>query len=730
MDRIRCLVLLAALAVFSAAEPQYFPQSNVSTWDQARLHCQMCYKELVSLNPNNIRELVHNLKNDSWIGLRKNLNNISLPWSHWSNGDPLTFQNWYPGRPKLSKPKDPVVNIMNYYSVTNSPSTCGCCCNPADTLAVSSPYSSYSPSASDNDMDYNMTASSVTARPTATTMTTGGTSNTVTTPNRDVTTAFFSGVTSSTNTDAIDTYIEDPCIVLLSCGLWYDKDCSQPLPFICYEDRFYGHANMSSLTLHTGTLNWTPGPGNIVDYRLEVRAVNYTLIKNLSILNGTNLSYFLSNLTAGTQYQIQVFPIKCDRDLNPENVSFYTKPDLIENLNITIISEAKVTLSWSPPEGNCDSYTVRVNGSKVNSTNSVNTNVTGLTAGTFYRFEVNAEVKDLSISGEPRNISCYTKPSMVNNLSVTDFTSDQVNFDWDPPYGNTSGYRVSFIGSTNGTNRTTDTKYSVTGLQAGSMVTLTVVALVPDASVESDPVSKTGRTKPGSVTNLTKRDVHSSNISVSWEPPQGNYECFSVGLQLISNPLMNWTSNTTSNNSTFTDLKAGVEYRVSVYTKNGDLFSAEANISVFTRPTIPTSLRVTHVDHTAISLTWNPPQASQDVLLHYQINGTSHFNDCSINSFTQVVNTSDLNHTFEKLYSGTKYNFSVAVMAGTEIGPSLNISQATLTNRTVLMVSMECSSSQPLQCEKPVTMQAVLMQLNNHFGNSFSDNVNWTVIWK
>ncbi len=59
------------------------------------------------LTPETIRIIAQNLTSDYWIGLRKNFSSTSnqtLSWSRWANGDPLTFQNWYPGWPVFKSP--------------------------------------------------------------------------------------------------------------------------------------------------------------------------------------------------------------------------------------------------------------------------------------------------------------------------------------------------------------------------------------------------------------------------------------------------------------------------------------------------------------------------------------------------------------------------------------------------------------------------------------------------
>ncbi|XP_052005844.1 integumentary mucin A.1-like [Xyrauchen texanus] len=102
------MLWLTFLASVIRAEEQYFLLSsgtnntNGTTWDEARFYCQVCYKELATINSRNVHLIVQNLISDYWIGLRESFNG-SIPWSKWSNGDPVTYQNWYPGHPVPKK---------------------------------------------------------------------------------------------------------------------------------------------------------------------------------------------------------------------------------------------------------------------------------------------------------------------------------------------------------------------------------------------------------------------------------------------------------------------------------------------------------------------------------------------------------------------------------------------------------------------------------------------------
>ncbi|RXM91656.1 Receptor-type tyrosine-protein phosphatase eta [Acipenser ruthenus] len=93
---------------------------------------------------------------------------------------------------------------------------------------------------------------------------------------------------------------------------------SDPVNVTTYTNRFYGNLTVSNVSLTNVSLSWTPGPGNVSQYRVEVSG------NTSQVLNSTGLTALVDSLTPGSLYRFQVFPVKCDRDLNPENATVYT----------------------------------------------------------------------------------------------------------------------------------------------------------------------------------------------------------------------------------------------------------------------------------------------------------------------------------------------------------------------------------------------------------------------
>lgn len=81
-----------------------------------------------------------------------------------------------------------------------------------------------------------------------------------------------------------------------------------------------GAVNVTEIRASSASLSWLPAPGDIQYYRVEITG------DQAWVVNESNLTFSLDldNLTAGTGYNISVFPVKCDRDLNSQNRTFYT----------------------------------------------------------------------------------------------------------------------------------------------------------------------------------------------------------------------------------------------------------------------------------------------------------------------------------------------------------------------------------------------------------------------
>ncbi|XP_064184888.1 receptor-type tyrosine-protein phosphatase beta [Anguilla rostrata] len=685
-------ILFLIVCACCSSERQYFAQRNASTWEEARQHCQLCYKELVSLTSDNIQILAQNLNSDYWIGLRKDLNN-SMFWSQWSNGDPMTFQNWYPGQPKLPKPQPKPMHTVNLGDFCSNFNITEHSYLQDDVCVIE--VEEFCMNTTSVKTEYIPSESMLLSR------------------------------TNFTEEEEMEVP-ENPCVSLLSSGLWFEKKCTDVLPYICYEDRFYGKVAISNVTLSSMTVSWMAGPGNIALYRVEVRG-DIHLTENT-----TDLIMNFYNLTSGTKYRVQVFPVKCERDLNPQNVTFYTKPGSVRHLGVINVTMDSAFLSWVQPIGNHSFYKVKVNGHSSLATLNVTNEyiqIENLRPGQNYTFIVNAEVEDLSRTGDTDSTSAYTLPDKVRELTANEVTMDTIMLTWMPPEGSSCCYRVHVQqGKTRKIllNQTlVGTNLTVKNLTAGTEFQLSVAAragAMPNDSVEGEAFTIMYYSKPSPVKNLI---LNSSNdcIMARWDPPDGNFDFYR--LKLEQGNFIEATTNETFH--TFQNLNSAVNYTVTIYTELMQKSRQSDGVSkwIFTLPIKPENLQVVNSTMQSISLEWDVPEKLQGSPVTYRVEFTAAFWNHIGRMEVQKNNV-----MLTGLKSGTSYKFDVKTLAGNLSSESISTFALTEPEKTTLVLMIQCSSETPLFCEEPNTADKIFEELNKIVKGKLEDQVYWRLEWK
>lgn len=261
------IVSVSPVVTVMSAERDYFPILNQTTWAVARNHCQICYKDLSPITPTNAEVIGLMLNSDYWIGLRRNMNGSKF-WSRWVNGEPVLYQNWYPGHPVPKKkpvpqptcppppPPPPVINNTKP-EVLQCPAfakLCSCLNSSEDDIDPTTMYNIYNNNTSPlgimwcpallklctclNSSKDNQT--SITKPTTVFTTSTYVTSPTSPTPTMLLSTSSPEIIISEPE------YIEDSCVVLLSFGMWQEKQCNESLPYICYDGKDFCFLNSTS----------------------------------------------------------------------------------------------------------------------------------------------------------------------------------------------------------------------------------------------------------------------------------------------------------------------------------------------------------------------------------------------------------------------------------------------------------------------------------------------------
>lgn len=244
-------------------EREYFHISNQTTWDDARNHCQICYKDLTPITPTNAEVIGFNLSSDYWVGLRQIMNGSNF-WQRWVNGEPVLYQNWYPGHPipkkkpepqptcpppPPSSPPTPAPPINNtkpeVFQCPAFAKLCSCLTSHENNSHDFDPSIIYNihndtflsglmwcPALSKLCACLNSSEDNETFITESTTVLT--TSSLLTTP----ATTMLPAISFPQITISEPEYIEDSCVALLIFGMWQEKQCNETLPYICYDGKY------------------------------------------------------------------------------------------------------------------------------------------------------------------------------------------------------------------------------------------------------------------------------------------------------------------------------------------------------------------------------------------------------------------------------------------------------------------------------------------------------------
>jgi len=158
-------------------------------------------------------------------------------------------------------------------------------------------------------------------------------------------------------------------------------------------------------------LSWTSPGGDISSYIVYRGA---TAIQT----NSTNTSYSDGAAAPGSQYSYTVTAVAGGYESAPSNaLSAATYPAVPTGLSLTVDSKSQITVDWSAPTGNVDSYVVYIDNASRPSTTAISDAVTGLTSNTEYAFKVDATANGLT-STQTGTINATTKVSWADDIMV------------------------------------------------------------------------------------------------------------------------------------------------------------------------------------------------------------------------------------------------------------------------------------------------------------------------
>ncbi|XP_078076609.1 receptor-type tyrosine-protein phosphatase eta [Mustelus asterias] len=390
---------------------------------------------------------------------------------------------------------------------------------------------------------------------------------------------------------------------------------------------------------------------------LKIEVVNFTTIPGL--LPGTNYTISVMTIIAnGTKSE-------------PVVANIFTMPNEVLNVMVVDVGTDFVFLNWTRPPDYKNGYQYMIltegnpnpTGENGNITVRIeNATIKGLTSGTKYDFTITTVTADGTRGDSVRKFS-YTKPNPVRNIQIVSVGTNSISLNWGEPIEDRNEYSYMVVtkksdAPISDTRTTTVTMKNITveGLISGINYNFAVITLAADGT-SADSMTISSYTKP---VQIPKENITVNNngtidkLIVSWPPPPGNVEKFFVIVQdVITSDQINSTDSTSP--VTFTNLRPGRKYSITVITNSGPFNVTSLNVLGITVPSKPGSIHVTAFSTNSISLNWGEPADMDNE--RYTFNVT-YRNDSVTESMTATRNVT----TISNLISGTNYTIYVATI--------------------------------------------------------------------
>ncbi|XP_056317865.1 receptor-type tyrosine-protein phosphatase eta [Danio aesculapii] len=420
----------------------------------------------------------------------------------------------------------------------------------------------------------------------------------------------------------------------------------------------------------------------------------YFLIINCTSVCCGNFSTNSTSNLIFTQLNSTSVYVNWTDQLISTNQSFTLRPEPVFNLSVNSITVSSMILAWTPPYGSSPYYKVAWVGNLA-LTNQISMQISSLSPGTKYNFNVTSVATDNSTEGRATTISQNTSPAQVQNITVVNYTNSSATVVWVVPDGHVDSYTVNC--STQSIPNINNSSITISNLLPGRLFNLTVTSISGVLTNVSNIVQFATKPNPPEAAGVSGQTF--SSISLLWSTPLNmSGMAVSYGVSYVTvQPGVNLSLTTSSYMTNITNLLSGTQYNITVVTIGvNNLTSSFVNLIGYTVPNSVQNLAVSNVSTNSVSLTWLPPNGMSS-LFSYNIN---------IPSLGQTFNTTSNSYQITQLQPGTQYNCIVTtlIVAGNISGPSqliqcntkpLPVSNLTVTpvGTTVILLSWTPSTA-------------------------------------
>ncbi len=399
-------------------------------------------------------------------------------------------------------------------------------------------------------------------------------------------------------------------------------------------------------------------------------------------------------------------------------------------LGSSAITTTTATVSWGAVTG-ATSYNLQYKATSASTWTTVSvagtsSNLTGLTAGTSYQFQVQTVCSGGSSSySTASTFTTLTACGVPASLTASAITTSGATLSWGAVTGATSynlQYKLSSASTWNTINVST-TSSSVAGLASSSTYNYQVQTVCSSgSSAYSTASSFTTSAAPtcGVPGSLAATSITTSGATLSWGVVTG---ATSYNLQYKLSSASTWnTINVSTTSSTVAGLASSSTYNYQVQTVCSSGSSAYSTASSFTTGTaatcgVPASLSATSITTSGATLNWGAVSGATSYNVQYKLSSASTWS---------TINVSTTSATIVGLTAGSTYNYQVQTVCSS--GSSNYSTAASFTTQTSCGIAIGLAASSITTNSAIVLWVAVTGSLSYNLQYKASTASTWTTI--
>ncbi|XP_069384935.1 receptor-type tyrosine-protein phosphatase beta [Paralichthys olivaceus] len=368
------------------------------------------------------------------------------------------------------------------------------------------------------------------------------------------------------------------------------------------------------------TVLWSRSAGHVDWYDVSLEDSSSGSRTRTRIMDSAVPRSGFNSLLPGSLYTVSIVATSGNKSAAPVVTTAITAPSSVRGLQVASASLHSLGVAWQAGPGRTVQYLVLLtdqNGVLLKNVTLKNTvtsaELDGLQPGTHYTVTVVTEAVGLQSS---TSIQAVTVPAAVTLLTLDNNNSSVALLaSWLSPAGGVDVYQLTLSahGSASQHCRLPPniTRVVFHGLMPGRSYQLSIKSIAGGWSTEA---MTRGRTVPRPVSSLSMSPFDDGrSLRLSWVPPSGDWESYSVLLWNDSLILVNTTVNKLSVQFVFSvlGLVPGRLYRAEVRVHSG-IMGNTAFCYGQLAPCPVQQLLVRHVDQTSLSVLWTPPIGQWD----------------------------------------------------------------------------------------------------------------------